>query len=77
MNLSIEYCNMWNYLPRAASLASSILKKYGTSVSALKLIPSSGGVFEIYYDKNLIFSKKDEGRFPEESEVLNTLDNFD
>jgi selT/selW/selH selenoprotein domain len=64
-------------LPRAASLASSILKKYGTSVSALKLIPSSGGVFEIYYDKNLIFSKKDEGRFPEESEVLNTLDNFD
>ncbi len=77
MNLSIEYCNVWNYLPRAASLASSILKKYGTSVSALKLIPSSGGVFEIYYDKNLIFSKKDEGRFPEESEVLNTLDNFD
>jgi len=76
MNLSIEYCNVWNYLPRAASLASSILKKYGTSVSALKLIPSSGGVFEIYYDKNLIFSKKDEGRFPEESEVLNTLDNF-
>ncbi len=64
-------------MPRAASLASSILKKYGTSVSALKLIPSSGGVFEIYYDKNLIFSKKDEGRFPEESEVLNTLDNFD
>lgn len=58
-------------------MASSILKKYGTSVSALKLIPSSGGVFEIYYDKNLIFSKKDEGRFPEESEVLNTLDNFD
>ena len=77
MNLSIEYCNVWNYLPRAASLASSILKKYGTSVSALKLIPSSGGVFEIYYDKNLIFSKKDEGRFPEESEVLNTLDNLD
>ena len=77
MNLSIEYCNMWNYLPRAASLASSILKKYGTSVSALKLIPSSRGVFEIYNDKNLIFSKKDEGRFPEESEVLNTLDNFD
>ena len=76
MNLSIEYCNVWNYLPRAASLASSILKKYGTSVSALKLIPSSGGVFEIYNDKNLIFSKKDEGRFPEESEVLNILDNF-
>ena len=62
---------------KVISLFPAILKKYGTSVSALKLIPSSGGVFEIYNDKNLIFSKKDEGRFPEESEVLKKLDNFD
>ena len=66
MKLSIEYCNVWNYLPRAASLASTILKKYGTSVSSLKLIPSSG----------VVFSKKNEGRFPEENEIINALENF-
>ena len=76
MKLSIEYCNVWNYLPRAASLASTILKKYGTSVSSLKLIPSSGGVFEILNDKNVVFSKKNEGRFPEENEIINALENF-
>ena len=76
MKLSIEYCNVWNYLPRAASLASTILKKYGTSVSSLKLIPSSGGVFEILNDENVVFSKKNEGRFPEENEIINALENF-
>lgn len=76
MNLSIEYCNVWNYLPRAASLATLILKKYGASVSSLKLIPSSGGVFEIYNDKHLIFSKKNEGHFPDENEVVKILEKF-
>jgi len=76
MNISIEYCNVWNYLPRAASLASTILKKYGTSISSLKLIPSSGGVFEILKDENLVFSKKNEGRFPEEDEVISALEVF-
>ena len=76
MKLSIEYCNVWNYLPRAASLASTILKKYGTSISSLNLIPSSGGVFEILNDENVVFSKKNEGRFPEENEIINALENF-
>ena len=76
MKLSIEYCNVWNYLPRAASLASTILKKYGTSVSSLMLIPSSGGVFEILNDENVVFSKKNKGRFPEENEIINALENF-
>jgi len=76
VNLSIEYCNVWNYLPRAASLATSILKKYGSSVSSLKLIPSSGGVFEIYNGKKIVFSKKNEGRFPEENEVIDSLENL-
>ena len=34
MNLSIEYCNQWNYLPRAASLATKLLDKYGDDIFA-------------------------------------------
>lgn len=74
MHITIEYCNVWNYLPRAASLATEILQKYGTSVSSLKLIPSGGGVFEISKDDALVFSKKKEGRFPEEDEVFSLLE---
>jgi selT/selW/selH-like putative selenoprotein len=38
------------------------------------LIPSSGGVFEIVVDKNLIYSKKATGVFPAEGEILAMLD---
>lgn len=33
------------------------------------MIPSSGGVFEVVADGNLVYSKKDLKRFPEEGEV--------
>jgi selT/selW/selH-like putative selenoprotein len=36
-------------------------------------IKSSGGVFEVLKDGNLIFSKRREGRFPDTSEILKKL----
>jgi selenoprotein W-related protein len=38
-----------------------------------ELIASSGGVFEIEYGGNLVFSKKNLGRFPGEGEVLGLI----
>jgi len=37
------------------------------------LIKGSGGVFEIVLDGKLIYSKKQMGRFPELSEVLDKI----
>jgi len=37
------------------------------------MIPSGGGVFEVVVDGELIFSKRQEGRFPENEEVLSKL----
>ena len=65
---------MWNYLPRAASLANEILEKYGTDVKELTLIPSGGGVFEIIKNGDLIFSKKSLDRFPDDGEVMNLIE---
>ena len=73
MKLSIEYCNQWNYLPRAASLATKLLDKYGEDIQSLSLIPSGGGVFEISKDSSIIFSKKEVGRFPDENEVFKLI----
>ena len=36
----------------------------------VKLIPSSGGVFEVTVDDKLVFSKRELGRFPEPGEVV-------
>ena len=40
----------------------------------ITLIPSSGGVFEVTYRGDLIYSKKAEGRFPEHREIDRALD---
>jgi len=37
------------------------------------MIPSSGGVFEIVVDGNLIYSKKETGVFPAEFTILDQL----
>ena len=72
MKISIEYCNQWGYRPRAASLADKIENQFPAKV---ELIPSSGGVYEIVVDQNLIYSKKATGQFPAEEAILEMLGN--
>jgi len=67
MNISIEYCAQWNYLPRASSLEADLKSKFPKIET--KLISSGGGVFEIKLNGNLIFSKKAKNRFPDDGEV--------
>ena len=58
MNISIEYCAVWNYLPKASSLEAELKEKF--SDSTVTLIPSGGGVFEIsvddFNDQNNLFT---------------------
>lgn len=70
MEISIEYCETCNYRPIAASLAVVIKKETGIQA---KLISSKGQVFEVRVDSELIFSKKQLGRFPEHSEIIDVL----
>jgi len=44
-----------------------ILNKYNANV---ELVASSGGVFEITVDNVLVFSKKKEGRFPTDNDLI-------
>ncbi len=67
MKISIEYCSMWNYLPKASSLEAE-LKDFFPEAN-ISLISSGGGVFEICLNKDLIFSKKSLNRFPENGEI--------
>jgi selT/selW/selH-like putative selenoprotein len=55
-------------------VAEEILKAKGETVGDLRLIPSSGGVFEVIVNGRNIFSKKELGRHAEPGEVLAALD---
>ncbi|MBD3226193.1 MAG: hypothetical protein GF313_15810 [Caldithrix sp.] len=44
---------------------------------AVNLIKGSGGIFDIYIDNDLIFSKHQSGRFPLDGEVVEALQKRD
>lgn len=71
MKLRIEYCGACGYERRAKMLATAVRAAKGVDS---ELVAASGGVFEVFRDGALIFSKQATGRFPEESEVLDALD---
>tara|TARA_Y100001968_G_C18964426_1_gene529298 strand:+ start:91 stop:264 length:174 start_codon:yes stop_codon:yes gene_type:complete len=53
-------------------LESHLKAKYNGA--DIELISSGGGVFEITLDNQLIFSKKSLGRFPDDGEIDNLID---
>jgi len=67
LKLSIEYCSVWNYLPKASSLEVELKESF--PVLDISLISSGGGVFEVMLGEKLIFSKKALDRFPEKGEI--------
>jgi selenoprotein W-related protein len=60
-------------LPRAVSLAEELLKEFKTDINELELLPGSGGIFEVTLNSHTIFSKKEQGRFPNEGEIMGTI----
>jgi selT/selW/selH-like putative selenoprotein len=70
MTVKIEYCVPCGYLPRAESLAAEIKTKYGVDA---ELIQGVKGIFDVYVDDKLIFSRHKEGRFPEPQDIFDKV----
>ena len=56
-------------------MANKILSTFGQKINTLTLVPSSGGVFEINLDGDLLHSKKQSGSFPEENAIIELIRN--
>jgi selenoprotein W-related protein len=56
-------------LLRAAWVAQELLTTFVDDLAEVALVPGTGGVFDIRLDGQLLFSRKDAGRFPEAKEV--------
>jgi selenoprotein W-related protein len=67
--VEIEYCTQCRWLLRAAWVAQELLTTFVDDLAEVALVPGTGGVFDIRLDGQLLFSRKDAGRFPEAKEV--------
>lgn len=67
--LEIEYCTQCNWLLRAAWMAQELLTTFSYELGEVALIPGTGGIFEVRLNNELIYSRKEHGRFPESKEL--------
>jgi selenoprotein W-related protein len=63
--LTITYCRVCHFRPRALWLAEELLHTFEEYVSGVTLVPGGGGQFDIHLDGELVFSNQTAGRFPE------------
>ena len=77
MDLEITYCQPCGHQPTAIELVNQLLASYGMPLNkklTIALKPSDGGIFDVALDGRLIFSRKQEGRFPTVEEIKNQID---
>ncbi len=68
-NVEITYCTQCRWLLRAAWLAQELLTTFEQDLTSVALKPGTNGIFEITVNQQVIFSRKDAGRFPEAKEI--------
>ena len=68
-SVEIRYCTQCRFILRANWPAQELLMTFADKLGELALVPSDGGTFSVYLDENLIYSKQEQGRFPESKEL--------
>ncbi|USD64573.1 SelT/SelW/SelH family protein [Vibrio sp. SCSIO 43136] len=63
--IKIYYCRQCNWMLRASWLSQELLHTFSEDLESVALHPDTGGRFEIYCDKQLIWERKRDQGFPE------------
>ena len=71
--IHIRYCSQCRWLMRSTWMAQELLSTFSQEIDELTLQPSSGGVFEIIANKNVVWSRAIDGGFPEITELKQRL----
>ncbi len=67
--VEITFCSQCRFLLRAAWLAQELLMTFEDDLGEIALKPGRGGIFEIWLNGELLFSRRQSGRFPESKEL--------
>ena len=68
-HIEIHYCVQCRWLMRASWMAQELLSTFDGDIECLALKPGTGGVFEVRLGEDLLWSRKQQGRFPEITEL--------
>lgn len=63
--VTITYCRQCNWLLRSAWMGQELLSTFSEELGAVTLVPSTGGIFQIEVDGELIWDRRREGGFPD------------
>ncbi len=68
--IEIEYCTACRWLLRAAWMAQELLTTFENELRGVSLIPGDqSGVFEIRIGETVVWSRTDDGGFPDAKEL--------
>ena len=68
--IEITYCRLCGWGLRANWIAQELLTTFAEELGSVTFTPDiTGGLFEVCIDDEVIWSRKDRGRFPEIKEI--------
>ena len=68
--IEITFCRLCGWGLRAGWLAQELLTTFAEELGSVMLTPdASGGVFDVRVGGDMIWSRKERGRFPESKEL--------
>ncbi len=71
--VEIEYCTQCGFLLRAAWIAQELLRSFESEVGEVALKPGSGGHFIVRLNDDVLFSRREQGRFHEAKEIKHLI----
>jgi selenoprotein W-related protein len=71
--VEITYCAQCKFLLRASWFAQELLATFENELGEVALRPSSGGIFEIALDGEIVASNRENKQMPEVGEVKRLL----
>lgn len=63
--ITITYCTQCNWLLRSGWMAQELLSTFSAELGGVRLVPGTGGIFEIDCDGTLLWERKRDGGFPD------------
>ena len=68
--IEITYCRLCGWGLRAGWMAQELLTTFAEEIGSVVLTPdATGGVFEVRVDGEIVWSRKEQGRFPDIKEL--------
>ena len=63
--VEIVYCTGCKWLMRAAWMAQELLSTFESELGEVALVPGTGGIFEVRVNGQVVWSRADDGGFPQ------------